>query len=256
MKKKTIIPKIIWSCGGGVQSSAIAALIIKGKLPKPDYSITVDVGYEKTSTWKNINEVLQPSLATVGVNLQIIKTLDFRDNNLFDNTNHLVLPAYRLNEDGSKVKFNTHCSGGWKMKVVMKWLRQQGVQTAYNWIGISTDERRRIKHSPYVWYTWGYPLIKLGMDRSACHMIIHDMGWKRVLHSSCYICPQQNDEQWRFTKHHYPADWEQAVKIDENIRDRDPRLFLHRSCKPLEDWITSSPGLEELSCGGGCEYCI
>lgn len=254
--KAKIIPKIVWSCGGGVQSSAIAALIIKGRLPKPDFAVMVDVGYEKSSSWENVHNVLQPALAGVGVDLIIIKTTDYRDNYLFDRTGHFVLPGYRLREDGTRSRLNTHCSGGWKMKVVMKWLRQQGVQAARGWVGISADERRRMRPSPYKWYTWEYPLIKLGMDRVACHIAIHDMGWKRVLHSSCYICPQQNDEQWRYTKLHYPNDWQRVVTIDEQIRIKDPNLFLHSSCMPIEDWIEANPGLGELTCGGGCEYCV
>lgn len=255
-KKKGIIPKIVWSCGGGVQSSAIAALIIQGRLPKPDFSVTVDVGYEKSSTWVNIKQVLQPALAKVGVNLQIIKTTDFRGNELFDKTNHLKIPGFRLNEDGTRSKLHTHCSAGWKMTVVMKWLRQQGVQVARGWIGISADERQRIHPSEYAWYTWDYPLINMGIDRKGCHSVINEVGWPRVLHSSCFICPLQSDEQWRYIQHYYPNDWNHAVEIDNQIRARDPRLFLHRSCIPLADWAKGNPGLSELSCGGGCEHCV
>lgn len=45
----------VWSCGGGTQSGAIAALIRAGKLPRPDYIVVllitipgeVDVAKEK-----------------------------------------------------------------------------------------------------------------------------------------------------------------------------------------------------------------
>jgi hypothetical protein len=247
--------KIVWSCGGGVQSSAIAALIIKGRLPKPDYAVMVDVGYEKTSTWENVHGVLQPALAAAGVNLQIIKTTDYRNNDLFDGTGHFVMPGYRLRADGTKIRFDTHCSAPWKMKVVMKWLREQGVEAARDWVGITTDEQRRVRQSPFDWFAFEYPLINLGMDRVDCHTVIYSMGWERVLHSSCYICPQQDDEQWRYIKAHYPADWEKALQVDAAIRERDPELYLHRSCLPLADWAERNPGLGVLSCGGGCEYC-
>lgn len=246
---------IVWSCGGGVQSSAIAALIIQGRLPKPDYALMVDVGYEKTSSWENVTQVLQPALADVGVNLQIISTTDYRDNTLFDKTDHLLIPGFRLMDDGFRSHLHTHCSGPWKLKVAMKWLREQGVQAARNWVGITTDEQHRMKESPVDWLVFEYPLIRLRMDRVDCHVAISKMGWKRVLHSSCYICPKQSDEQWRYIRHNYPDDWARAVEIDNEIRQHDSRLYLHRSCIPLVDWIEQSPGLAELSCGGGCEYC-
>jgi hypothetical protein len=248
-------PVIVWSCGGGVQSSAIAALICKGKLPKPDYAVIVDVGYEKASTFENVREVLQPALAQVGVSLQIIRTTDYRDNDLFDGSGHLIVPGFRRNADGSITKFDTHCSGPWKQKVVMKWLREQGVERAHGWLGISADERRRMHPSPFKWYTWEYPLIKLGMDRVACHIAIYSMGWERVRHTSCYMCPQQDDEQWRYTRHYYPEDWARAVEVEQRVREREPNLYLHRTAQPLEDWIAANPGLGVLSCGGGCEYC-
>lgn len=37
----------LWSCGGGTQSAAIAALIVRGDLPKPDLSIIVDTERER-----------------------------------------------------------------------------------------------------------------------------------------------------------------------------------------------------------------
>ena len=40
----TIQATTAWSCGGGVDSTAIAMLIIEGKLPKPDLAWMVDVG--------------------------------------------------------------------------------------------------------------------------------------------------------------------------------------------------------------------
>lgn len=253
--KPILKPVIVWSCGGGVQSSAIAALIVNGKLPKPDYAVMVDVGYEKTSSLDNVRNILRPALAAVGVNLQIIKTTDYRDNNLFDPSGHLVLPAYRRQENGEIGKLNTHCSAAWKQKVVMKWLREQGVNRAIGWIGISADERRRVHSSPFKWYTWEYPLIALGMDRTQCHIEIYKAGWERVQHSSCYICPMQSNEQWLYTKHYYPDDWQKACIIDGQIRDRDCSLYLHGSGLPLAEWATKNPGLGILSCGGGCETC-
>ena len=44
------MPAQVWSCGGGTQSAAIAALIVRGDLPKPDYAYMVDTGRERTAT--------------------------------------------------------------------------------------------------------------------------------------------------------------------------------------------------------------
>lgn len=41
----------VWSCGGGVQSVAIGALIVGGKLPMPDVAVIADTGRETGRTW-------------------------------------------------------------------------------------------------------------------------------------------------------------------------------------------------------------
>jgi hypothetical protein len=45
---------VVWSYGGGKQSVAIAALIVQGKLPKPDLIVMADTdanGHLLGATW-------------------------------------------------------------------------------------------------------------------------------------------------------------------------------------------------------------
>lgn len=253
--------KTVWSCGGGVQSSAIAGLIIQGKLPKPDYAVMVDVGYEKTSSWENVHNILIPALTRVGVSLQVIRTLDYRDNDLFDPQGHCVLPAYQV-RDGKVIRFHTHCSGSWKLKVAMRWMREQGLNRVVGWVGISTDEARRKRPSPAKWYTLDYPLLSLGLSRLDCHRVLWEMGWNNVRHTSCYICPQQSNEQWLYTAARYPDDWARAVALEQSIRGRDASLTLHHSAMPLPDWLLAQQAsnypalLEPCKANAGCADCV
>jgi 3'-phosphoadenosine 5'-phosphosulfate sulfotransferase (PAPS reductase)/FAD synthetase len=52
----------IWSSGGGVQSCAIAALIVRGVLQKPAYAVIIDTEREMSSTWEYMREVISPAL--------------------------------------------------------------------------------------------------------------------------------------------------------------------------------------------------
>ena len=52
----------LWSFGGGVQSAAIAALIVKGDLPCPDIAVIADTAFEKASTWAYLDDVIAPAL--------------------------------------------------------------------------------------------------------------------------------------------------------------------------------------------------
>lgn len=55
----------LWASGGGVQSAAIAALIVTGKI-RPDLAIIVDTEREQSTTWRYMDEVISPALQSVG----------------------------------------------------------------------------------------------------------------------------------------------------------------------------------------------
>ncbi len=57
----------IFSSGGGTQSAAITALIVQGRLPKPDFVCIVDTERERSTTWQYLDAVIRPALASVGI---------------------------------------------------------------------------------------------------------------------------------------------------------------------------------------------
>ena len=222
----------VWSCGGGVDSVGVAVLIYQGELPKPDYAIMTDNGYEASYTWDYVNQTLKPKMLEVGVNLHIIKSSDYVNMNIVVN-NRVVLPAYS-SQNGKVVRFNTQCSGPWKLIPVKRWLREQGVKRCVNWVGISADEGRRVKDSRLKWITYKYPLAERNLSRRDCKRLITKAGWPVPLRSSCIICPQKTDNQWLDLRDDYPDDWDRAVEIERDIHKTHPYIFLHRSLLPLQ----------------------
>ena len=133
--------KTVWSYGGGVESAAVACLIYKGILPKPDYSIMTMCGYDYQHTINYLNTVTIPKLSEVGVNIETIKVAD---NNPFAPNGMTRLPAFTY-KDGKPTKLRTLCNGSWKVEPALKWMRNKGIKRAINWIGINTDEYPRRK---------------------------------------------------------------------------------------------------------------
>lgn len=226
---------VVWSCGGGVDSTAIAALIVNGVLPKPDIAVIVDVGWEKRTTWEYANAVTIPRLKAIGLELQIIRTTDFRSNWFFDSHGSCAIPAYRRSPDGTIVKFNTQCSSPWKLRVVKQWLRQQGVESVENWVGIAADESHRARGTDEAWFQCRYPLIELNFAREDCQYYLAEHGWPRAIRSSCVMCPQMSDREWIDLKTREPEEWQRAVALEQRIRQVDPGIYLHRSGLPLEE---------------------
>jgi len=224
----------VWSCGGGVQSTAIAALIYTGKIPKPDYSVMVDTGYEKTIVMEYVRTTLIPRMAEVGVTLNVIKTSDYTEQEIIGENGYCIIPVFKKGEKGNQ-KLRTCCNDKWKVNVIRKWLLEQGVEQYTSVIGISTDESHRQRQAHKMYYNNTYPLIELGMDRDDCiEYITHTVGWAEPPRSSCIICGQQDDGEWWKMAMMSPKDFQRAVAIEKEIQKINPNIYLNRSCKPLQ----------------------
>ncbi|MBR4472527.1 MAG: hypothetical protein IKS55_02710 [Oscillospiraceae bacterium] len=227
--------KTVWSCGGGVQSTAIAAAIETGVLPKPDFGIMVDCGFERAETMEYVRGVIAERMKRCGVHFEIIPSSKYVDVDIVTEDGHVNIPAFRLKEDGSISKLSTHCNGTWKVKVSRTWMHEHGIESVDNWIGISTDEARRMSTSPKKWISYKYPLIDLGWNRDRCIFEIQKAGWPKPRRTSCCFCPQQDEEAWLHLFKDCPEDWKRAVAVDEILAKKAPDVFLLRSCVRLKE---------------------
>lgn len=223
----------VWSCGGGVESTALAVLICNGQLPKPDYAVMTDCGYEKHATLEYVENTLRPRLREAGVDLRIIRTMDYTDNRLIDESGYFLIPAFR-DDEGKRVKFRTSCNNLWKVRPVRKWLREQGVVSCENWLGISAKEAHRMRKPSHKWFSHRYPLVEMGLDREQCLWLIGSSGWPMPPKTSCIMCPQQDDAAWLAMRDKYPDDFIRAVEIERELRRIDEHVYLHRSLRPLD----------------------
>lgn len=223
----------LWSSGGGVQSAGIAALIVMGKL-RPDLGIIIDTEREQSTTWEYMDNVITPALATVDFKLTRVRKSEYATVDLYGGADGdtLLMPVY-TNQSGDVGKLPTFCSNEWKTRVVRRWATAQGCKQIDMWLGISADEKRRMKKSAG---KWGYrhPLIELGMNRGDCIELVRKMGWPTPPRSSCWQCPNHTQTEWRDIKENKPIDWQQAINFDRTMRLKDPNAFLHADCVPLE----------------------
>lgn len=218
-----------------MDSTAIAALICEGKLPKPSHSLMIDVGYEPQSTWDQA-EFLQEKLSGVGVTLNIVKTVDYMDNALVKD-GWVVVPAYRRTANGRPSKLHTRCSGGWKLQVAKRWMRERGIKRAANWVGIAVDEARRMKPSRHRWLGNEYPLVAMGMTREDCIHLVASVGWPMPPRTSCYLCPNRTQREWLVLAAEEPSDFDRACEAEREIQRADSGVYLHPSCIPLQEWV-------------------
>lgn len=227
---------LTWSYGGGVQSVAIAVLVVMGKLPKPSIIAIADTGREAQETWEYTERYVDPMLRDVGCLIERVPhTLATVD--LYSRKGDILIPAFT-----SKGKLPTFCSVEWKRRVIRRYLRSKGVISCKTWLGMSVDEIKRVKPSDKIWQEYSWPLLfdlERSYSRIDCIKLIKEMGLPEPPKSSCWMCPHRNNEQWLHLKNNFPQDWEHAVQLDAEIRQRDSEksLYLHRSRIPLSDVV-------------------
>lgn len=178
------------------------------------------------------------------------------------------------------------CSREYKTDVVEQVIRREllGLKprqrapkdvVVHQFTGISWDERgraERMEANPERQRPWRinhFPLIERNMTRGDCLTWLHEVGKVpyRVPKSSCTFCPFHSDTDWQLVKAN-PKDWARAVEVDRALREPgrvvnrnlDQKLYVHRSCVPLEQ-VKLKPyteremqlGLGFVSeCEGGC----
>jgi hypothetical protein len=238
--------KVVLSYGGGVQSTAIACLIVTGKLPRPDYIVIADTGREAETTWDYLDKHAAPRLAAVGLTVELAGH-DLATVDLYSSGGSILIPAYTKHSDGKIGRLPTYCSVEWKRRVMHRWMRQAGIKQAEVWLGISVDEAHRMKDSPVKWVTHRYPLIDAWMKRADCLALLEANGWPPPPRSSCWMCPHRTTADWRALTRN---DLRRAVEFEVDMREHDPSLTLRGSGEPLT-MGTGGPDTPVDGCEGG-----
>lgn len=128
-----MVKPIVWACGGGTQSVAIAVLIAGGALPKPDLIVMADTAREATETWDYLRDHLGPLLARVGLKVEIAPH-SLASADLWNSEGSLLMPAFA--KDG---KMSNFCSGYWKRDVCERYTAGKGIRDHILWLGISVE---------------------------------------------------------------------------------------------------------------------
>ena len=230
----------IWNNGGGTQSAAIAALIVTGKLPKPDLAVIADTGRERSSTWDYLDRYIAPALAGVGVTMHRVSKARYATKDLYGGKDGktLLIPAFTT-AGGDVGKLSAYCSSEWKRAPIQRWAsKEHGVKAATTWIGYSVDELRRAEKAQKSGKAQGkwqieFPLIELGMNRGDCAGLALRVFGALPPRSSCWMCSNMHMEEWREVMAD-PRDREQVIRFDRDLRARDPHAWLTDQAVPID----------------------
>lgn len=237
------------SYGGGVQSSAMIVLAVQGRIQNVNAALFANVGddSEHPATLSYVRDVMTPWAAAKNLPVyELHRTMrDGSTRTLWreitsENSRSIKIP---VRMDGTGAPGNRSCTSDYKVKVVNKWLRENGA-TKHNpaevLIGISTDEFHRASNRrPEPTQTASYPLLELGLDRTDCQNIIREAGLPVPPKSSCFFCPFHRLQTWREMRRDEPQLFWKSVELENRINEkrrnlgRDPVYLTDRSM-PLD----------------------
>ena len=253
------------SYGGGVQSTALLVLAAQGKIPHRT-AVFSNVGEqaEHPTTLDFVRNVATPWAAEHGIEVHEIQRTR-RDGTPVDlyaelmrDTRSIGIPVRMANGAPG----NRNCTAEHKIKPVAKWLKANGATAdnpAHVAIGISTDEIERANNRRQIaWEIVDYPLLDLGLDRSACSQLIADAGLPVPPKSSCWFCPFLRPATWAEKRRDEPEMFERAAQLEDTLNLRRDKLgkdhvYLTRFARPLREAITEAQA--PLFDGDGLDGC-
>ncbi|MFF0485174.1 hypothetical protein [Streptomyces sp. NPDC004435] len=230
------------------------ALSAEGILPKVDYAIFADTGWEPRSVYAHLDRLEQEIATPAGIPILWVSSGNIRNDALDPDHRFASMPLYILNADGRPGMTRRQCSGEYKVKPIKKEVRKllgypyptRVPKDVFveQWIGISTDEFHRAKDADVKYMRNRHPLIDMDWTRSDCIRYLTSLGLADTPKSSCLGCPFHGNAQWRQIRDTSPDEWADVVEFDAAIRKGNARAnatgnallgqaFLHRSRVPL-----------------------
>ncbi|GAA4781830.1 hypothetical protein [Streptomyces ziwulingensis] len=230
------------------------ALSANGVLPKADYAIFADTGWEPRAVYDHLDRLEREIAAPAGIPVLRVSSGNIRQDALDPAHRFASMPLYILNQDGKQGMTRRQCTGEYKIKPIKRQVRgllgypypQRIPRDVFveQWVGISTDEFHRAKDADVRYMRNRHPLIDLGWSRSDCLRYLTSVGFADTPKSSCLGCPFHGNAQWRHIRDTSPDEWQDVVAFDAAIRAGNARAnasgnpllgeaFLHRSRVPL-----------------------
>ena len=216
------------SFGGGVQSTAIAELVIR-RDPRllavapdlPELFIFADTGDEPEAVYAHV-EMMRERIEAAGFRwLTVCKGGRLGDTAA---AGRVDIPVW-TETDTTRRPMRRACTVDWKAAIMDREAKTrygvnlrrkkqpEGVVSC--WQGISTDEAQRTRISQDWWQALAYPLLSMRWSRQDCIDYLDALGIETPK-SACVYCPFHSDAAWRSLT---DADLARAVEVEDALAE-------------------------------------
>ncbi len=233
------------SLGAGVQSTTLALLAVHGEIETVEHAIFADTGWEPKEVYDHL-KWLTPIMENAGIKVHKVSAGNIRQDTLSPGR-FASMPFHMKHENGGTGLALRQCTQEYKLAPILKKQRELlGIEYRKQWkeehgeiinlMGISVDEIQRAKDNKHKYITNEFPLLDLRMKRTDCLAWLKKHGYTAP-RSACIGCPYHSDHEWRRIKQN-PTEWADVIEFDKALRTietkLDSEMYLHKSCKPLD----------------------
>jgi len=268
----------ILNLGGGVQSTTLYLMAMRGEIDPIQCAIFADLGEEPKSVYAHMEW-----LKSLGGPIIHVVSAGILGNDLMHGVNSTgqrfaSIPAFTAQNEGEPLgKIRRQCTSEYKILPIERFIRRkllglekgQRIKTKLTQLfGISLDEAgraTRIKTNSPHWSEPEFPLCDKMMTRADCVKWLETFGIPHIVpRSACVFCPYKSDHEWLKLRESDPDGWARAVEIDDALRvegtvynrNMNEKLYIHKSCRPLKE-VHLTDGERGQSafnfeCEGGC----
>ena len=236
------------SLGAGVQSSTLLMMSNAGHVPRLDFAVFADTGWEPDAVYRNLEWLQEHS----DIPVHVVSAGNVRDDSLVAKDGFISIPAFTSNH-GMLIR---QCTYNYKIAPIRSFVYNYIGRKARNtyihqWLGISSDESHRMNQSEVMWIDFQYPLVDLGISRGDCKKWMTDSGYPEPPRSACVGCPYRSGAEWKTLTRSERSD---AESFDSSIRHNDDlTLYLHYSRTPLSEAVPDDhDGGWGNECSGMC----
>jgi hypothetical protein len=268
----------ILNLGGGVQSTTLYLMAMRGEIDPIQCAIFADLGEEPKSVYAHMEWLKSLGGPTIHVVSAGILGNDLVKGMNSTGQRHASIPAFTAQNEGKPLGIMLRqCTSEYKIKPIERFIRREllGLEKGERikikltqLFGISLDEAgraTRIKSNCPHWSEPKFPLCDKMMTRADCLKWLETFGIPHTVpRSACVFCPYKSNHEWLLLRETDPEAWARAVEIDDALRVEgtvmargcNDKLYLHKSCRPLKEvHLTDSERGQSafnLECEGGC----
>lgn len=262
LQDRKALPKLtVLNYSGGTQSAGLLWMVLRGDLVPSGRFLVVnaDPGMENSATYE-YNERMQRECEAAGIEYRVAPGPNLYEDLLAcakDGRTRLDNPPFWVRKfKNNKVgRLQQKCTKHYKIapmdRVIREYLethfginrksKRLGSAIVEKWIGFSADELDRISEPSQLYVAFRFPLVEQGMKKHDVIQYMKDRDLPVPPRSVCNACFANDADHFKDMHDNRPTDWQQAVAVDEAIRDgrvfgvTDGEVFVFQGCIPLTD---------------------